>query len=272
MTLDFLKYMEVLPHPCLRGIVTHYRVTGAKRLKPFVFSDYSPIFQGLIFNIRPLDDIVLEKKKKVSLKYKVYFVGQAISPSILYSSSLNMDLIAVNFTPTGVFQLTGIDLDNFTDQIIDAEAVFGQEINELYEKILDSENNAQILLLIDEFLCHRIRSRKKQVKPCILTSLSILKKGAGGTSIRTLQTLTNTSAKTLERSFKTEIGMSPKMYQRLLRFNQARQYLEEHGGGQGDWWEIVIRFGFYDRSHFISEFRFFTGQTPKQYIYNLMMM
>src|SRR5690606_33901143 len=151
------------------------------------------------------------------------------------------------------------------------EYIFGQEINDLYEKILASKGQSQAICLIDNFLCLKARERKKQNKPCVRLSLSVLQKGAGSTNVRMLQKMTNTSPKTLERSFKTEIGMTPKMYQRLLRFNQARQYMEENGYIE-DWWEMVLRFGFYDRSHFISEFRFFTGQAPKQYICNRMMM
>ncbi|WP_353136653.1 AraC family transcriptional regulator [Pseudopedobacter sp.] len=264
MTLDFFKYAEVPPHPSLQGIVTHYRVTGAKHLTPFIFPDYSPIFQGLIFNICPLDNIVLQKKEKISLKYKVYFVGQAISPSVLFSSSLNLDLVAVNFTPTGVFQLTGMRLNDFTDRIVDAEILFGKEITALYEKIIESKSIAQSICLIDNFLCVKARNRKKRNKACVLTSLSILKGNAGDMTIKTLQKTIKTSPKTLERAFKAEIGMTPKMFQRLLRFNQARQYIEE--SQCTDWWEIVVRFGFYDHSHLISEFRFFTGKTPVQYI------
>ncbi len=264
MTLNFFKYAEVPPHPSLQGIVTHYRVTGAKHLTPFIFPDYSPIFQGLIFNICPLDDIILQKKERISLKYKVYFVGQAISPSVLFSSSFSLNLIAVNFTPTGVFQLTGIDLDDFTDQIIDAEALFGKDINELYERIMTSKDKTQALGMIDEFLCIKARDRKKQNKPCVLTSLSILNQHAGNISVRMLQKTTNTNPRTLERSFKSEIGMTPKMYQRLLRFNHAKRYIEENR--YSDWWEVAVRFGFYDPSHFISEFQIFAGQTPKEYL------
>src|SRR5690606_20034236 len=137
MAVDFFKYAEVLPHPSLQGIVTHYRVTGVKSLTPFVFPDYSPIFQGLIFNISPLNDIILEKKEKINMKYKVYFVGQAVSPGMLFSSSLRINIIAVSFTQTAVFQLTLMDMDSFTDRIIDAEVIFGTAINELYEKILE---------------------------------------------------------------------------------------------------------------------------------------
>ncbi|NGM62213.1 AraC family transcriptional regulator [Sphingobacterium sp. SGG-5] len=270
MTLDFFKYVEVPPHPSLQDVVTHYRVTGAKRLTPFIFPDYSPIFQGLIFNLCPLDDIILQKREQMSLKYKVYFVGQAISPSVLFSSSLHLDLIAVNFTPIGIFQLTGIDLDSFTDQIIDAEAVFGKDINELYEKIMTLNDKTQILGMIDEFLCMKARERKKHNRPCILTSLSLLNQHAGNISVRMLQKATNTNPRTLERSFRSEIGMSPKMYQRLLRFNQAKQYIEENQ--YTAWWEVAVRFGFYDPSHFISEFQTFAGQTPKEYINRLLLL
>lgn len=264
MRLEYLKYTEVAPHISLRGIVTHYRVKRAKLYEPFVFPNYSPIFQGLIFNIDPMDDIILTKKEDINLRHKVYFVGQATSPSILASSSLSFNVIAVNFTSTGVFQLTGIDMNDFTDQIIDAEMLFGQEINELYERIVTAKNLKQAVGIIDHFLCVKASHKKKQNKPCILMSLSVLKRKAGMVNVKMLQKTTNTSPKTLERSFKAEIGMTPKMYQRLLRFNQAKRYIEENGCTE--WWEIVVRFGFYDHSHLISEFRFFSGKTPVQYV------
>lgn len=264
MNLDFLSYTEILPHSSLKGMVTHYRIKSAQLSSPFVFSNFSPIFQGLIFNIRPLDDINFVKKETVDLKHKVYFVGQAISSSTLVSSSLNVDLIAINFTPTGVFRLTGIDLDSFTDQIVDAETVFGAEINYLHEQLVASKDQSAVVHLIDNYLRLKAANRKKGNKPHILESVSILKNNAAGVSVKMLQKTTNTSARTLERSFKSEIGMTPKMYQRLLRFNQARLYIEENNCN--DWWEIVLLFQFYDKSHFISEFRFFSGQTPMQYL------
>lgn len=264
MRLEYLRYAEVAPHPGLKEIVSHYRIKSAKLYEPFMFPDYSPIFQGLIFNIDPLEDIILTKKEDINLRHKVYFVGQATSPSVLTSSSLNFNIIAVNFTSTGVFQLTGIDMNDITDQIIDAEMIFGKEISELYERVVAVGSLKQAVSIIDNFLCIKARNKKKQNKPCILMSLSVLKEKAGMVNVKMLQRTTNTSPKTLERSFKTEIGMTPKMYQRLLRFNQAKSYIEENGCTE--WWEIVVRFGFYDHSHLISEFRFFSGKTPVQYL------
>jgi len=263
----FFKFTEIAPHSFLKGIVTHYRVKSIKLPAPLEFPNYSPIFQGLIFNLDELEDIVLRKKKDENLKYKVYYVGQAISPSHLSSSSLHLNLIAVNFTPTGLYQLTGIDLHHFTDKIVDAQHIFGNEINILYEKlILFKENPTKAVKLIDDFLCRKAQN-KKQNKACILTSLSVLTDIKGKYNIKDLQSISNTTAKTLERNFKSELGMTPKMFQRLLRFNQVKLYIQENN--PIDWWEVVIRFGFYDHSHLISEFRIFSGFTPIQYIRSL---
>lgn len=264
MNPEFFKYTEIAPNPFLEGIVTHYRVKSIKLLSPLIFPNYSPIFQGLIFNFDELEDIIFKKKKDKNLKYKVYYVGQAVSPSYLFSSSQSLNLIAVNFTPTGLYQLTGIDLYHFTDKIVDAQIIFGDEIITLYEKLILSKNPIKAIGLIDYFLCRKAQNAKKQNKPCVLTSLSILSNKTEKLRITDLQKITNTSPKTLERAFKSEIGMTPKMFQRLLRFNQAKLYIQENR--YTDWWEVVIRFGFYDHSHLISEFQTFSGFTPMQYM------
>lgn len=267
MNSEFFKYIEISPHPFLQGIVTHYRVKQMKLPGSLVFPNHSPVFQGLIFNLEELEDIVLLKKDHKNLKHKVYYVGQAVSPSHLFSSSLHLNLIAVNFTSTGLYQLTGIDLHHFTDKIVDARIIFGREINEIYEKILSvKEDLVQAVALIDDFLGRSASKEKKENKSCILTSLTILSNNAVGTSVKELQKITQTCPRTLERAFKTEIGMTPKTFQRLLRFNQAKQYIHENR--QADWWEVAIRFGFYDHSHFISEFQTFAGLTPAKYIEN----
>jgi len=264
MNASFFQYVAKFPHPSLRGIVTHYRIKSVKLSTPLIFPNHSPVFQGLIFNVDEMEDIVFKKKEDNHLKYKVYYVGQAVSPSYLYSSSMHMNLIAVNFTPTGLYQLTGMDLHHLTDQIVDAQVIFGNEINVLHEKIMLSKTPGKVIEIIEQFLIRKVRSVKRQNKYCISASLNILNNGAGETTVKKLQQLTNTSPKTLERAFKSEIGMTPKMFQRLLRYNQARHYIQEKT--DVDWWEIVIRFGFYDHSHFISEFRTFAGLTPMEYM------
>lgn len=263
MSTELFSFTEITPHPSLEGIVTHYRLKRAELPHTLALPNYTPIFQGLIFNLDILDDIVFQKQEEQFLKHKVYYVGQAVSPGFLYSSSKKLNIIAVNFTPRGLYRLTGIDMYHFTDLIVDAQLIFGKEIEYLYEQLVPLKSPFEIIAKVDAFLCAKAAKSNIVNKHSILSSVNELQSNPNITSIKELYQLTKTSARTLERNFKTEIGISPKMFQRLLRFNRAKHYL--HQNPDSDWWEAIVRFGFYDHSHFISEFRLFSGMTPLQY-------
>lgn len=267
MNSGFFRYTEIPPHPFLKGIVNHYRIKSIHLTKPLVFPDYSPVFQGLIFNLDAAQHTVFRKKADKNLNLQVYYSAQAISPGCLLIHSNSFNIIAVNFTATGLYQLMGMDMYHFTDKIIDAKIIFGEEITELYEKLIEAKSSFNAIRLIDHFLCVKAQNKRKDNKACVLNSLSVLNNPAKKLNINELLKITNTSSKTLQRSFKSEIGMSPKMLQRLLRYNHVKLYLQENG--PVDWWEVVIRFGFYDHSHLISEFQTFSGYTPAQYIHIL---
>jgi len=69
------------------------------------------------------------------------------------------------------------------------------------------------------------------------------------------------SRRQLERQFQDEIGLAPKKYLRVLRFQQVLGALSAAPEPQR-WAELALARGFYDQAHFINDFRSFTGQTP----------
>ena len=58
--------------------------------------------------------------------------------------------------------------------------------------------------------------------------------------------------------------MSPKHYSRVVRFQSATQH---KAAGTRDLIEIAYDCGFNDQSHFIKDFRQFSGYTPKEYFW-----
>jgi AraC-like DNA-binding protein len=70
------------------------------------------------------------------------------------------------------------------------------------------------------------------------------------------------SERQLERLFLERVGVSPKHYARLRRFEHAAQ-LTRDGRASG---EIAFATGYTDQAHFIREFRRFTGTTPRRLI------
>ena len=72
------------------------------------------------------------------------------------------------------------------------------------------------------------------------------------------------SHKHLIALFKRQVGIPPKEFLRVMRFQKAITRIEENR--KIDWSSVAIDGGFYDQSHFIAEFKAFSGFTPGQYI------
>jgi AraC-like DNA-binding protein len=71
------------------------------------------------------------------------------------------------------------------------------------------------------------------------------------------------SPKRLVERFKTAVGVPPKRYCRILRFQRALQSAER--GRPVDWTRIAMDCGYFDQAHFIHDFRSFAGITPTGY-------
>jgi AraC-like DNA-binding protein len=71
------------------------------------------------------------------------------------------------------------------------------------------------------------------------------------------------SPKRFIERFKAEIGVTPKRYCRLLRFQRA--VARAHGTAPIDWGQLALACGYFDQAHFIHEFRDFSGDTPTAY-------
>jgi AraC-like DNA-binding protein len=63
--------------------------------------------------------------------------------------------------------------------------------------------------------------------------------------------------------FKTEVGLTPKRFCRIHRFQQAVK--RAHRGRAVDWSRVALESGYFDQAHFIHDFRAFAGLTPTSY-------
>ena len=71
------------------------------------------------------------------------------------------------------------------------------------------------------------------------------------------------SAKRFIERFKIEVGLTPKRYCRVRRFQQA--LMLSNRGRNVDWTRVSMDCGYFDQAHFIHDFRSFAGITPTVY-------
>ena len=105
--------------------------------------------------------------------------------------------------------------------------------------------------------------RPAGVHPAVVFALRAFDPAPLTTSIEQVTAAIGLSAKRFIERFKAEVGVSPKRYCRIRRFQQA--VTRAHRGDLVDWAQVALECGYYDQAHFIHEFRSFAGLTPTGY-------
>lgn len=99
----------------------------------------------------------------------------------------------------------------------------------------------------------------------VLHSFNLLIRSAGSISIEQLAEDTGYTARYIDRCFRNETGLSPKQLAKIVRFQAAVSALNQNQHKERSLTEIAADLGYFDQSHFVHDFKAYTGLTPKKY-------
>lgn len=191
-----------------------------------------------------------------SLK-KAWIQGVQKQPST-YQLEHKETTLSVRFTPGGFYALTDTPATETQNSFIDAELIFGPSILSLRKRLLSNTDLHTMFQTVEKYFSERVPSsgHKSSVVKYLISNIN--------TAISELAQETAYTHKHIICLFKKHIGISPKYFQRIRRFNDA---LDDVLASQKiDWPDIVFNNGYYDQSHFIKEFNHFAGINPSDYI------
>jgi AraC-like DNA-binding protein len=94
------------------------------------------------------------------------------------------------------------------------------------------------------------------------STISLIRSTKGAIDINNLAHHTCLSRKQFERKFASLIGISPKQYLKIIRFQNALHLNQLHS--YNNLTTLAYEAGYYDQSHFINEAKELTGHTPKK--------
>ena len=162
------------------------------------------------------------------------------------------------FAIPDIFRLSSLEIQNETPSIIDS---FGSEGRILSERILSAGNNNERVLILSDYLIRKVQqfaNPDSTLHDCIKHFIF----SRDPVRIEETSRQFNISARQLERKFKTITGLTPKTYSRISRFQQA---MKNYGSKYKNLTDIAYECGYYDQSHFIHDFREFSGYEPGTY-------
>ncbi|BFM49863.1 helix-turn-helix domain-containing protein [Marinomonas sp. THO17] len=94
-----------------------------------------------------------------------------------------------------------------------------------------------------------------------------IRQKSGNVRLAELESLTGVTARTLQRKFKQDFGLSPKSFCRIIRFQSALFSINHHNDTCFS--DLACILGFSDQPHFLREFKRLINATPVQYHHNV---
>ena len=153
-----------------------------------------------------------------------------------------------------------VDLSNFCVEIEEIWELNGFGLSELIHST--NQSSARLIQTFEGFFARRMNDFRRHSLN-VEKAVTIIRSHKGQIPIKTLATRLKISRRYLERKFTERIGVPPKQLCRIFRFKNVLTHLRST---EWDWASYAIANGYFDQAHFIHEFKFFTGQSPINYL------
>lgn len=200
---------------------------------------------------------------RTELQPASFIVGQ-MRTAVIVQPTGRVEILGVRFHPHGFYRFIRQDIDEFTDKTLNCVDVWGRSIRLLEEQIRDAPHAAEKVAILEAFLLRLVEGEKSPGKTyqSIANAIQLVQSSAGLRSVENIALAVGMSARHLERQFKSIVGLSPKSFERVVRFQRALKLIQ-NGEVQGA--GVAIDCGYYDQAHFIHDFKTFTGYPPSAY-------
>lgn len=190
-------------------------------------------------------------------------VGMFSRYQIIDSADL-AHLIGIVFRPGGTIPFFSTCSHLFTNLETSLEDIWNSEARSLREQLCEVLTPQAKFDHLEAALLRRLRLNKSTTPhPLVGYALQNLDAAPGATTISELTRSIGLSPRRFSELFSRHVGISPKLYARIQRFQQTVQML--HRGTEVPWAELALTCGYYDQSHFANDFRAFSGISPTTY-------
>jgi len=168
-----------------------------------------------------------------------------------------------HFKPGGLLPFLRMPLDELRDLELGLDCVWGRAADELRERLLGAATGSAKFRAAEQWLAARA-VRGFERNPTVRFALGRIV-GDPNASVAGIVEETGVPWRRFGDLFRREVGIAPKAFARVLRFQSAVQTIGATGGDV-EWAELALRCGYYDQGHFIHDFRDFSGMTPAAYL------
>jgi AraC-like DNA-binding protein len=196
----------------------------------------------------------------VDLGTRSSVITGAHSRYFVIEASIAMHVMGIWFKPGGAFRFMRAPASELRDAHVALDDVWGASADELREQLLDAPTPASKFAITERALLDRFMEGRDQ-HAAVRFALSQF-----GTVARVTPIVDaiGISARRFEQLFFEQVGLTPKVFCRVRRFQRVLHLINEQT--DVDWSDVALACGYFDQSHFIHDFQSFSGINPTEYV------
>jgi AraC-like DNA-binding protein len=171
--------------------------------------------------------------------------------------------IGVHFKPGGAFPFFRMPPGELTNQSVALECLWGAGSARLRERLLSAPTPGDKFRVLECCLLEEL-AKPLERHPAVGFALGQFLRWRQAPPVARVVEQVGFSQRRFIQLFSDEVGMTPKLFCRVSRFQKVIQ--TAHACGDINWAELALDCGYYDQAHFIHDFQSFAGITPSTYL------
>lgn len=177
-----------------------------------------------------------------------------------YENEVN--LVGIRFRPTGFTAFCTVPINEFTDNQMDLTLVDSLFDEEFYADLPEKETTAEVIGHIDSYLIRQL-NRIFLPEARIVYATDLIRQSKGTLSLDEVASKSCLSLRHFERKFKASVGVSPKTFSKVVKFQYTCNYLKANS--KNSLFATAIDCGYYDQAHLIKDFKTLSGDPPSYF-------
>jgi AraC-like DNA-binding protein len=168
--------------------------------------------------------------------------------------------LGIHFKPGGAYPFLKMPAGELQGRHVALAEVWGSHANEMRERLLAAKSIDARFRIAEEAML-AIMKPARDPHPAVAYALREI----GCThNVAELTSQIGLSPRRFADVFRNEVGLTPKLFCRIRRFQQALRCLSK--GKRIEWADFALSAGYYDQPHFIHDFQAFSGLNPTSYV------
>lgn len=252
------QFYRILPDPGLQKVIDSYWIIRQKAVPETILPMVPMGYPFLEFSLN--DNEMIQYRAGDTYRHQHFAVGLYARP-LYFRNSGPIHSVLVRLQPWGLAVLFAGAAR--VDSPLNVASILPGQRDRLIDILRQCKTTSAYKTALDQFFRDHLSREAIEVDERVAFALQKILRHQGNLSISSLEQELFLSQRRLEQLFKQYLGLTPKSYADIARFQSVLSV----AGGQVNLTELAQETGYYDQSHFIRHFKKYTGALPSAFLH-----